>query len=145
MKELKTDLMIKALSGALMSIIICVVFMMLSTESDTVSVGWMELIRQITGAALMGAIAVGGSVVYEIEGWGLMKATLVHYSLSLSSFLTASYLLDWFYTKILLITLIVYTLVYALIWFMEYYQWKKEISRMNSDLFILIKTEQEAK
>lgn len=56
----------------------------------------MGFIIQIVGSALLGVICNGGSVAYEIDSWGLTKATLIHYTVSLGVFILACKLLHWF-------------------------------------------------
>ena len=77
---------------------------------------------------------MGGSIVYQFERWGLLKATLVHYTLTLAAFLITNAALNWFPASVLAIVLILFTVVYFIIWLVQYLRWKKTIQEMNQDL-----------
>ena len=93
-----------------------------------------SMIWQLIGSGLYGAVAMGGSIVYQFERWGLLKATLVHYTLTLAAFLITNAALNWFPASVLAIVLIPFTVVYFIIWLVQYLRWKKTIQEMNQDL-----------
>lgn len=83
---------------------------------------------------LLGLACNGGSVVYEIESWGALKATLVHFIFSISIYYIAGNFLGWFYPGINIANIIMVTiwiLVYAMIWLIQYAVYKKEIREIN--------------
>ena len=92
------------------------------------------VLAQLIGSGINGAVCAGSAVIYDFEDWGITKATVTHFLITLISFFTASELLGWFPREILLITLIVFLLAYFIIWLINYLLWKKEVRQMNSQL-----------
>ena len=131
--ELKYRFIIKVLAGALAGIMISMVLFLFDTTIDPGS-GHLAWFIQFVGSGLNGAICMGSSIFYEIDSWGLRKATVLHYLLCLGSFSITSAVLKWFPTDILLIVFLVFTVVYILIWLTEYLLWKREIRQINDDL-----------
>ena len=75
-----------------------------------------------------------GTICYEIEKWSLLKATLIHYCMTMAAFLITNALLGWFSRSIIIYVLLAMTIGFFMIWFAEYFDWKKTIKRMNQDL-----------
>ncbi len=96
---------------------------------------YAALILHLVVSGIIGFIGMGGSLVYDIESWPLLKATVLHYLACMVSFLIASIALSWF-TEFLpfFITFIVMTVVYACIWIGESLHWKKTIREINEEL-----------
>ena len=93
---------------------------------------------------LLGLACNGGSVVYEIESWGALKATLVHFIFSISIYYIAGNFLGWFYPGINIANIIMVTiwiLVYAMIWLIQYIVGKKEVEEMNKSIAAMKKRE----
>ncbi len=140
--RIKDRLAIKVLSGALIGIAISLVLSL--GVNDTQIIGnKAAFIAQILGSALFGAICNGGSIVYEIDSWGVTKATLIHYVASLGAFILASGLLHWFPTRYLPPVIALFTIVYAIIWLINFFTWRKVIRQMNADLKQMIRNEKE--
>ena len=137
-KTFKTHLIIKSLVGALMAIFICVVFTALSISEGEMFTDATEFVMYYLMSALMGAICMGSSVVYEIESWSLVRVTVTHYAISFVAFLATSLYLKWFDNTALLIALLIFTVVYFLIWLIEYQVWKKEVRHLNRELQSMI-------
>ena len=132
--ELRNRFINKALLGLLLGIIVGVAFWVTS-DAASQGAGNTELIIHLVMSGWLGLIAMGGSVVYEIESWGLCRATIVHYSLTMADFVLVSLLLKWFPDwSSLLIMLLIMTVIYALIWFGEMLYWKKTVRKINKQL-----------
>lgn len=95
------------------------------------------IIFQFLGSGLMGVVGMGGTIVYDLEDWSLLKATLVHYILSFSTMFVLSELLGWFDHNILGIVFIAFSIVYLFIWTANYLNWKLQIGQLNRDLEIM--------
>ncbi len=133
MERLKNRFIIKVLAGALIGIAIC--FMLYAFgEYDHMIMDKTAFIAQFLGSAIFGMIAMGGSVVYEIDTWGITLSTVIHYSMTMGSYLVTASLLHWFDGKILLITFGLMSVGYFIIWFINYALWKREIRNINTDL-----------
>ena len=98
----------------------------------------LEVLRQITGSFIYGAIAMGGSITYEIESWGIVKATATHYIVTMSSFLITNYLLGWFGTgKFLFFAFAGFTVAYIIIWISQALAYSKQVREVNEMLELL--------
>ena len=142
MGEIKTKILIKSMIGALASVGICLMLYAFGSYDD-IFFDRPAVLAQFLGSMLMGALAMGGSVAYEIDSWSLGKATLVHYIATIGAFICASSLLHWFGGIVLLIAIICFTISYFIIWLVNYLLWKKEISKINSDLAEMKRKEEE--
>ena len=132
--DLKRKLLIRSLIGAGCGVIICFCFIFDDGLFEHLMNNKLELFVQILGSAVYGAIPMGGTIVYEIESWGLRRATFTHYCMTFTAFIIASLLLKWFSPSVLIIVLIILTVIYFMIWAFEYFIWKKSIRELNSDL-----------
>ncbi len=96
------------------------------------------LMAQLIGSGIYGAIAMGGSVVYEIESWSLLRATVTHYVTTFASFFVVNFLLKWFDGLTVLIAFLFFTAAYFIIWIIQYTSWKRQIKRINQELSEMI-------
>lgn len=83
---------------------------------------------------MQGVIGMGGAVVYEIERWSLLKATVVHYLSVMLFFLFMGWCLGWSGGLLYQIMPAIMTAVYFLIWIAYYIAWKIEIRQINKEL-----------
>ena len=96
------------------------------------------LMAQLIGSGIYGMIAMGGSVVYEIESWSLLRATVTHYVTTFASFFVVNFLLKWFDGITVLIAFLLFTVAYFIIWIIMYTSWRREIRRINQELSEMI-------
>ncbi|MBQ8969911.1 MAG: DUF3021 domain-containing protein [Lachnospiraceae bacterium] len=142
MEEIKIKLIIKALTGAVLGMILSAFICAFGGNFSDLLADKLFFLMQIIGSGLFGAFMMGGSVVYDIESWSLLQATVTHYLSFVVAFLIACFVLEWFSGRLLLIAFALLTVVYILIWLTEYALWKREIARMNRDLENILKREQ---
>lgn len=135
MKEIKNKLIVRLLIGFVAGMIIGAFIMTGLNELKFLTAGGKMFLINLIGSGIYGAVAIGGTISYEIEDWGLTKATLTHYLITFTAFLTANHFLHWFGNGGLLIAAIIaFTVIYALIWLMEYTIWKRSIEDLNREL-----------
>ncbi len=96
------------------------------------------LMAQLIGSGIYGAIAMGGTVVYEIESWSLLRATLTHYITTFASFFVAAFSLKWFDGLGMLIAFLLFSAAYFVVWIIQYITWKQEIRKINEELSEMI-------
>lgn len=108
----------------------------LATDEHMLNRG--ALMAQLIGSGIYGAIAMGGSVVYEIESWSLLRATVTHYVTTFFSFFVVNFLLKWFDGLTVLIAFLFFTVAYFIIWLIMYTSWKREVRRINQELSEMI-------
>ena len=107
----------------------------LATDVQLSSRIW--IIFQFLGSGLMGVVGMGGTIVYDLEDWSLLKATLVHYICSFATMFALSELLGWYDHSTLWIVFIMFSIAYLLIWTMNYLNWKVQIRQLNKNLEIM--------
>jgi Flp pilus assembly protein TadB len=136
--DIKKSFLIKLLSGCLIGVYIPVVIVLCAEGPQYIDSHGLEMLRQIVGSMIYGGIAMGSSVFYEIESWGIVRATSSHYLLTMSSFLVANYVLGWFGTGVvLIITFVCMTVAYIIIWLIQYSTYKRQIREINKELEML--------
>ncbi|MCR5651659.1 MAG: DUF3021 domain-containing protein [Lachnospiraceae bacterium] len=97
----------------------------------------LALFLEMTVSGLLGAFCTGLSAVYSIEEWSPLKATLIHYILSMTAYYCAAFFLRWLSPKNIRYCILWFFLVtagYAMIWVIGYIADRKEISRLNKEL-----------
>lgn len=137
MRKLFNRFLIKALLGALMGLAICITIYGFGGYDDVIIINKPFVIAQFIGSAVLGIIGMGGSVVYEVEKWSLTKVTMIHYILVVIAFVCCCIFLKWFKSEVLPIVLIIFTIVYFIIWLINYFISKNEIRKINKGLEIL--------
>lgn len=108
------------------------------TGSETASVILQALI-----SGLLGAVAMGGTMVYEIERWSLAACTATHYLMTELSYVTIALVLGWVESlEGLLIMLTIQLVIYVVIWLIMYRRYQIQIRELN-ELLKKSKSEQE--
>ncbi|MBR4719541.1 MAG: DUF3021 domain-containing protein [Lachnospiraceae bacterium] len=131
--ELRDKFIIKALLGTVLGMIIGIIMWLIYGGSLS-GADRTQFIVHLIGSALLGFIAMGSSVVYEIESWGILRPTVLHYILCMVTFYIDATLLGWFSGDSILIAILIMTVIYAIIWVCESLYWKKTIESVNEQL-----------
>ncbi len=93
-------------------------------------------IVQILVTGIFGMICFGGTLFYDIESWGLFRATLCHYLGIVIGYFIASFALGWYpftWFSVLFIFCFM-TIGFFIIWAIIYFRYKKEIKELNENL-----------
>lgn len=88
-------------------------------------------------SGLLGAIGMGLSSVYYIESWSTIKATSIHFSITIVVFYATAFFLRWWSIKdvaFCLTMLGIFLIEYIIIWVSNYFIYKAQISKMNKAL-----------
>ena len=112
---------------------------------DAVGNPMAALTLQMLATGLYGALCMGGSAIYSIESWGLLKCTLIHYFMCIVPYLIMGVLLRWYNAgnvSSLIIMLVLMTAVYGIIWLVNFLSYRKELRKLNMQLNNLKKIEQ---
>lgn len=94
---------------------------------------------QAFASGLYGVLGMGGSAVYSIEEWGLLKCTLTHYIAVIAGFFVLAFSMRWFTFRDILepdviITVAMITLAYVIIWMVNYLSCKAQLKEINKEL-----------
>ncbi|MBQ8091428.1 MAG: DUF3021 domain-containing protein [Pyramidobacter sp.] len=87
-------------------------------------------------SGLLGAVNMGPMTIYSLERWGLLRCTLTHFFISMSSVCAVGFTLGWLslrdpFTVWMLAGCVV---VYFIIWLIMYLRGKRQVRRMNEAL-----------
>ena len=96
------------------------------------------LILSLT-CGILGMVMVGSMAFYEIEEWDLLKATLIHFLLSVAGFYLTAFFLRWFSpanTSAVCTSLLMFITVYTGIWFSQYLSYRTQIKEINQKLYL---------
>ena len=100
----------------------------------------MQLMLELLTGGLLGLIGNGGSVVYEIESWGILKSTIVHFLFTMTTFFVIGLFNGWLIPGINLTNIVMISamiLAYFIIWLVQYLVYKKEIDDINKGVKLL--------
>ncbi len=138
--DTKTRIIFNSLLGFSLGLMIGAVMMAFFATYEELN-DRIALLVQLFGSGLLGAVNMGTTIVYDLEEWGIVKATFTHYLVAFFSFLTASEVLGWFSHNILLIVCILFTIAYVIIWLIQFLIWKRKVRELNKDLEIMLSKE----
>jgi len=83
-------------------------------------------------SGLVGAVAMGSTVVHEIESWSLARAAIVHYLIIELAFVPAALALGWVSgLKELLIMMGIQLAAFLIIWVIMYLRCRAEVRALN--------------
>ena len=90
------------------------------------------IIIQTLLSGLLGAIAMGGVVIHDIERWSLLRCAMVHYLLIVISYVVIATVLGWYASLAdLLIILGIQLIAFVIIWLIMYLRWKARVRKLN--------------
>jgi len=81
-----------------------------------------------------GAIAMGTAVIYDIEEWSLLRATVTHFLIVMVALLLACFVLKWFepWSAPFWIMLTAELVGYIIVWLIMYLCYKKQVRKLNN-------------
>lgn len=88
-------------------------------------------------SGLYGAIGLGGSVVYYIESWSILRATVTHFIFTVSAYYATGLSLKWFSSENfseLLFMFFFFVAVYIVIWMSNYLYYRAQVNEINREL-----------
>lgn len=123
---------ILGLAGFVLGGIICVIFI-LTGSSD--GLGGKDLTHILLGG-VYGAVAMGSTVIYDVEKWSIARATATHFMLVFALYFLLAYGLKWFRLDDPLFWIIIGCMIaaYVLIWLIQYLSYRRTIRKMNENL-----------
>jgi L-asparagine transporter-like permease len=104
---------------------------------------YADALPQILLGGIPGAIAMGTTVIYDIEKWSILRVTVTHFLIVMVVTFLASFVLKWFepWSTAFWIMLAVVAVGYFIVWLIIYRCYKKQIRKLNE----LLKESQEVK
>lgn len=96
--------------------------------------GGLALYLALSG--LLGAVNMGSSTIYSLEHWGILRCTLTHFVIAISSVCAVGFSLGWLSLRepATLWTLAGCVVAYFIIWVIMLLLYKRRIRRINEAL-----------
>lgn len=123
--------MLLGLAGFVLGVLICIGFM-LARSSEGLKAAFPNLV--ISG--IYGAVAMGSSIVYDVEKWSITRATATHFLLVFALYFLLVLSMGWFSLSDPVFWIVVGAMVavYILIWLLQYLSYRRQIREMNDEL-----------
>ena len=95
-----------------------------------------DALPRILLGGIPGAIAMGTAVIYDIEKWSLLKATVTHFLIVMGVIFLASFVLKWFvpWSTPFWIMMAAEAVGYILVWLILYLCYKAKVRKLNEML-----------
>lgn len=141
----KEDLVMKGINafsrGSLIGMVICLIFNF-AYHTDNFYIGSSELMIQygtnlsilimLIFSGMISLVASLSSIIYENENRTLLQNTVIHYVLQ--QIILVLFSLFFNLKNGYFVLLLISTIIYAIIWFLIYFSTKKKIKTMNEKL-----------
>lgn len=87
-------------------------------------------------SGLLGAVGMGGTTIYSMEHWGLLRCTVTHFVITLLAYCAVGFTLGWLDLRepVTLLLFLGYVIAYFIIWLSMYIKYKRQIRRINEAL-----------
>ena len=131
--ELKNKFVINSLIGIIAGMIVGLVMWMIPPVNSEDR----SFVAHMIASALHGMIPCGAATVYGIESWGLTKSTVVHASITLATIVGIGGVMRWYSLPDFAVAMV--------IWLVNYLYWKHTVSKMNEQLEVLLKLQENNK
>ena len=109
---------------------------LMSGEAPGTAAGLSALMLHLLMSGVLGMVANGSSVIYEIEEWSIVRATITHFIISMGIFYVIAFSLGWFSPAdpACWIMSVILVFVYFMIWMVHSLIFKYKVKRMNEEL-----------
>lgn len=94
------------------------------------------VLLQAFSGILIGAVCAGATVIWEMETWSLLRMTITHLLIISVPMMPVAWFMQWMPHSIfgVLSYIGIFAVIYATIWFSQYFAMKKKIMAMNTRL-----------
>ena len=93
----------------------------------------MAVILQTVLGGLIGATGFGGTLLYEIESWSMIKTMLVHFTLITAVFVPVCFILHWVGSVLEMLMLVGFMLLgYMIIWLIMFCIYRSQVRELNT-------------
>ena len=109
---------------------------LMSGEAPGTAAGLSALMLHLLMSGVLGMVANGSSVIYEIEEWSIVRATITHFIIAMGAFYVIAFTLGWFSPSdpACWIMSAIMVFVYFVIWMVQSLVFKHKVKRMNEEL-----------
>ncbi len=94
------------------------------------------VILQAALSGLLGGVFAASSVIWEIENWSIAKQTGIYFAITALVMMPVAYFAKWLEPTVLgfLKYFGIFTLIFIMIWVIQYFVWKSKIEKMNQGI-----------
>ena len=94
------------------------------------------LVLYLALSGLLGAVGMGGTTIYSLEHWSLLRCTVAHFAITLSAYCAVGFTLGWLDLRdpAMPFMFLGYVIAYFIIWLVMYLIYKRQIRRINAAL-----------
>lgn len=87
-------------------------------------------------SGLLGAVGMGGTTIYSLEHWCLLRCTATHFVITLSAYCAVGFMLGWLDLRdpVTPYMFLGYVIAYFIIWLVMYLKYKRQIRQINEAL-----------
>ena len=96
-----------------------------------------KIMLELLTGGILGCVGNGGSVVYEIEIWSIIKATFTHFVVTMAVYVIVGLYNGWLlprHSMVNVIQIVMMVFAYFMIWLSQYLIYKKSINDINEDM-----------
>ena len=94
---------------------------------------YADALPQILLGGIPGAIAMGTTVIYDIEKWSILRVTVTHFLIVMVVTLLASFVLKWFepWSMAFWIMLMMEAVAYFIVWLILFLHYRTTVHKLN--------------
>ena len=91
------------------------------------------LLAHMLASGAYGAIPMAGTLLYELDSWGLLKQAVVHYASYTVAFMCFGTACGWIGPNLVDMAIVagVYAVCHCIIWLIMYNRYRSEVKRLN--------------
>lgn len=100
----------------------------------------LAFVVQALVSGIYGMIGMGGSSVYYIEKWSILRATVSHFIVTVGCYYLTAFFLRWISPSAVsdcFIMFLLFLIPYLMIWLNKYLSYKSQINEINKELIVL--------
>jgi hypothetical protein len=137
MREILKKTIILAAVGFVMGMLVGLGFLSITgVEAYRMQKGTGGLVRYLALSGLLGAVGMGGTTIYSLEHWSLLRCTVAHFAITLSAYCAVGFTLGWLDLRdpATPFMFLGYVIAYFIIWLAMCIKYKRQIRRINEAL-----------
>lgn len=120
------------IAGFVLSGIICIVFILTGSSGGLTG----KDLPHILLGGIYGAVAMGSTVIYDVEKWSIARGTATHFLLVFALYFLLVISMGWFRLDDPVFWIVVGAMAagYILVWLIQYLLYRRKIREMNDVL-----------
>lgn len=133
MKKIVKKAVILGIIGFGLGLLISFVVYQLTKDGDERT---GEILLGFLAGGLYSAMALSGSVIYDIEEWSILRCTLTHFIIALLGYYSMGTVQGWLIigSGIFYITTVIFIIAYILVWIGNALYYANKIKMLNQEL-----------